>query len=159
MHNKNVRRNRGSRTSHLWQSRQSRSVEAEFQIFGSPGKDEMRKWTYPYFEVLAEQVWKMNEIFRVLPERKYGKQIFGSQGSAKVRKHNFTTLKVPAEMKCGSGLIHTWKSWQNKCERPTRSFEVLTERKYGKRNFRSLAVKAEQKCESGTSHLWRSRQT
>ena len=61
-------------------------------------------------------------------------------------------------MKCGSGLTHTWKSWQNKCGRWMRSFEVLAERKYGKLNFRSLAVKAEQKCGSRTSHLWKSRQ-
>ena len=32
-------------------------AEADFQILGSPGKDEMRKRTYPYLEVLAEQVW------------------------------------------------------------------------------------------------------
>ena len=85
-------------------------------------------------------------------------QMFGSQGKAEVRKRNFTSLKVPAEMKCGSVLTHTWKSWQNKCGRRTRSFEVMTERKYGKRNFKSLAIKAEQKCGSGTSHLWKSRQ-
>ena len=89
--------------------------------------------------------------------RKVELQIFGNQGSAEVRKRNFTSLKVPAEMKCGSGLTHTWKSWQNKCGRRTRSFEVMTEWKYGKRNFRSLGVKAEQKCGSGTSHLWKSR--
>ena len=75
-----------------------------------------------------------------------------------MRKRKFTSLEVPAETKCGSGLTHTWKSWQNKCGRWTRSFEVLAERKYGKRNFRSLALKAEQKCGSGTSHLWKSRQ-
>ena len=45
-------------------------MEAEFHIFGSPGKDEMREVTYPYLEILAKQVWKMNEIFRVLAERK-----------------------------------------------------------------------------------------
>ena len=55
-----------SGTSDLWQSRQSRSVEAELHIFGSPGMYEMRKWTYTYLEVLAEQVLKMNEIFRRL---------------------------------------------------------------------------------------------
>ena len=55
----------------------------------------------------------------------------------------FTSLKVPIEMKCGSGLTNTWKSWQNKCGRLTRSFEVMTERKYGKR----------------TSDLWQSRQS
>ena len=43
--------------------------------------------------------------------------IFGSQGKAEVQKRNFRSLEVPAEMKCGSGLIRIWKSWQNKCER------------------------------------------
>ena len=32
-----------SGTSDLWQSRQSRSAEAELHIFGSRGRDEMRK--------------------------------------------------------------------------------------------------------------------
>ena len=75
-------------------------MDAEFQIFGSPGKDELRKWTYPYLEVLAEQVWKMNE-------RKSGKRnftSFGSKGSAEVRKRNFTTLKVPAVINAEVGL-------------------------------------------------------
>ena len=53
-----------SGTSDLWQSRQSRSSEAEVHIFGSTGRHEMRKWTHLYLEVLAEQVRKMNEIFR-----------------------------------------------------------------------------------------------
>ena len=65
-----------SGTSDLWQSRQSRSVEAELHNFGSPGSDEMRKWTYPYLKVLAEQVQTMNESFEVLAERKYGKWNF-----------------------------------------------------------------------------------
>ena len=65
-------------------------------------------------------------------------------------KRNLRSLEVQAKMKCGSGLIHIWKSWQNKCGRRRKSFEVLTERKYGKRNFRSLAVNAEQKCGSGS---------
>ena len=32
-----------------------------------------------------------------------------------MRKRNFTSLEVPAEMKCGSGPSHLWKSWSNKC--------------------------------------------
>ena len=95
-----------SGTSDLWQSRQRRSAEAQLHIFESPGRDEMRKWTYPYLEVLAEQVWKTNEIFRS-PDRaevrKAELQIFGSQGRAEVRKRNFTSLEVPTEMTCGSG--------------------------------------------------------
>ena len=82
---------------------QSRSAEAELQIFGSPGRDEMLKWTYPYLEVLAEQVRKMNEIFRSPGQAEVWNaelQIFGSQGRAEVRKWNFTSLEVLAEMKC-----------------------------------------------------------
>ena len=91
-----------SGTSDLWQSRQRISAAAQLHIFESSGRDEMRKWTYRYLEILAE--------------------------------------------------------YENKCGRRTRSFEVMTEWKYGKRIFRSLEVKAEQKCGSGTSHLWKSRQ-
>ena len=103
-----------SGTSDLWQSRQRRSAEAQLHIFESPGKDVMRKWTYPYFEVLTEQVWKTNEIYQSLDQAEVQKaelQIFGSEGRAEVRKRNFTSLAVPAEMKCGSGLTHIWKSW------------------------------------------------
>ena len=60
-----------------------------------------------------------------------------------MQKRNCKSLEVQAEMKCGSGASHLWKSWQNKC---------------GKRNFRSLPVKAERKCRSRTSHIWQSRQ-
>ena len=78
-------------------------MEAELHIYGRTGRDEMRKWIYPYLEILAEQVRKMNEIFRS-PGRaevqKVEPQIFGSQDSAEVRKWNFTRLEVPAEMKC-----------------------------------------------------------
>ena len=42
-------------------------------------------------------------------------QTCDSQGRAGVRKRNFTSLEVPAEMKCGSGPSHLWKSWSNKC--------------------------------------------
>ena len=103
-----------SATSDLWQSRQSRNAEVQLHIFKSPSRDEMRKWTYPYVEVLTEQVWKMNEIFQS-PDRaevrKAELQFFGSQGRAEVRKRNLTSLEVSAEMKCGSGLTHIWKSW------------------------------------------------
>ena len=85
-----------SGTSDLWQSRQRRSAVAQLHTFESPGRDEMRRWTYPYLEVLAEQVRKTNEIFRS-PDRaevrKAELQIFGSQG-----RH-----------KCWSGTLHPWK--------------------------------------------------
>ena len=61
-----------------------------------------------------------------------------------MQKRNCKSLEVQAEMKCGSGTSHLWKSWQNKC---------------GKWNFRSLSVKTERKCGSRTSHIWQSRQS
>ena len=45
----------------------------------------------------------MNETFRSPGRavvRKAELQIFGSQGRAKVPKRNFTSLKVPADIKC-----------------------------------------------------------
>ena len=90
-------------TSDLWQSRQSRSEEAEFHIFRTPGGDEMRKWTYPHLEVLAEQMRKMNEIFRNPSRAEVWKaelQIFGSKDRAELRKRSFRPLKVLAELKC-----------------------------------------------------------
>ena len=73
------------------------SAEAELHIFGSPGRDEMRKWTYPYLEVLVEQVRKKNEIFRS-PGRaevwKAERLIFGSKDRAELRKQSFRPLNV-----------------------------------------------------------------
>ena len=144
-----------SRTSHLWQSRLSRSAEAELHIFGSPGRDEMRKWTCPYLESLAEQVRKMNEIFEVLAERKY-------------EKRNFRSLALKAEQKCGIGTSHLWKSRQRwnaevdlsifgspgrtsaEDERDLRNpgwAEVV------KAELRSLAVKTKRNCGSKASDL------
>ena len=90
-------------TSDLWQSRQSRSAETEHHIFGSPGRDEMRKWTYPYLEVLAEQVRKMDEIFRSpgrTEVRKAELKIFDSKDRVELRKRSLRPLKVLAELKC-----------------------------------------------------------
>ena len=61
-----------------------------------------------------------------------------------MQKQNCKSLEVQAEMKCGRGTSHIWKSWQNKC---------------GRRNFRSLPVKVERKCGCRTSHIWQSRQS
>ena len=61
-----------------------------------------------------------------------------------MRKRNYKSLEVQAEIKCGSRTSQLWKSWQNKCR---------------KWNFRSLPVKAERKCGSRTSHIWQSRQS
>ena len=144
MHNKNVRRNWGSRTSHLWQSRQRRSVEAKFQICGSPCKDEMRKWTYPCLEVLTEQVWKMNEIFRVLTERKY-------------RKRNFRSLAVKAAKKCGSATSHLWRfrqRWNAEVDLPILGSP-------GRTSVEDDLSKSwpSGSTESGTSDIWQSRQS
>ena len=71
-------------------------MKAEFQIFGSPGKDEMRKWT---LEVLAKQMWK-NEIFRS-PDRaevrKAELHIFGSPGRDEMWKWTYPYLEVLVE--------------------------------------------------------------
>ena len=73
----------GSGTSAIWQSWPSGSAEAELHIF-----------------------WQLKQSVSGAAEL----QIFGSQGRAEVRKRNFTSLEVPAEMKCGSGPSHLWKS-------------------------------------------------
>ena len=52
----------------------------------------MRKWTNPHLEVLAEQVWKTNKIFRSPGRAEVQKselQIFGSPGSAEAELHIF----------------------------------------------------------------------
>ena len=130
------------------------------QIFGSPGRDEMRKQNFTSLEVLAEQV------------RKAERQIFASQGRAEVQKQSFTYLAVKAERKCGSGSaeaeLHIFlQSMQNeiadvelqifgskdRVETELQIFGSRSRAKVQKRNIRSLAVKAEQKCGSGISDL------
>ena len=128
----------------LWQSRLSESAEAKLQIFGSPGRDEMRKWNFTSLEVLAEQV------------RKAELQIFASKGRAEAREQNFTYLAVKAERKCGcgSGTLHFWQSMQNKSANvELQIFASQGRAEMWKRNIRSLAVKAEQKCRTGISDL------
>ena len=54
-------------------SRQSGDAEEELHIIGSPGRDEMRKWTFTSLEVLVEQVQKRNlRPLEVLAEQKCG---------------------------------------------------------------------------------------
>ena len=75
-----------------------------------------------------------------------------------MQKQNCKCLEVQAEMKCGNGTLHLWKSWQNKCgKRNLRSLPVKAER-VRKQNITYLAVNAERKCGSGTSHVWQSMQ-
>ena len=64
----------------------------------------MRKWTYPYLEVLVEQVREKNEIFRSpgrAEVRKAELLIFGSKDSAGAK---LQTFKSPgrAELMCRS---------------------------------------------------------
>ena len=103
-HNKKVRRNWGSRTSHLWPSRQSRSAEAELQTFGSPGRDEKCGR-----EII--HIWKS------WPTGSPGRaelQIFGSKDRAELRKQSLRPLKVPAERKCGSWASYSWQLRQSR---------------------------------------------
>ena len=106
-----------SGTSDLWQSRQRRSAEAQLHIFESSGRDEMRKWTYPYLKVLVVQVWKTNEIFRSSDRTEVrkaelqivgsqcraetfaeaGRHIFGSPGRVEMRKWTYPYLKALVE--------------------------------------------------------------
>ena len=73
-----------------------------------------------------------------------------------MQKRNCKSLEVQAEMKCGSGTSHLWKSWQNKCGK--RNFASQGRAEVPKQNFTYLAVKAGRKGGSGTSHFWKSMQ-
>ena len=87
----------------------------------------MRKRNFTSFEVLAEQV------------RKVELQIFANQDRAEVREQNFTYLAVKAERRAEAELHIFGGQYKTKVQTW---------------NFRSLAVKAERKCGSGTSGLW-----
>ena len=95
----------------------------------------MRRWTYLYLEVLAEQVRKMNEIFRSPGRAEVQKaelQIFCSKDRAEFRKRSFRPLKVLAELKCRTEL-HIVGS-QGRTEVRKRNFtyyEELAEHKRG----------------------------
>ena len=54
--------------------------------------------------------WQLEQSVSGEAER----HIFDSQGGAEVRKRNFTSLEVPAKMKCRSGPSHRLTSWWNK---------------------------------------------
>ena len=80
--------------------------KAELHIFGSPGRDEMRKWTITSLEVLVEKNAEAElEIFRSPGRTEVWKaefHIFANQGRAEVWKQSFRPLEVLAEQKCGS---------------------------------------------------------
>ena len=166
----------GSWTSYLWQLRQIISAENELHIFWNHGRYEMRKRTYPILEVLAEQVRKMNEIFRSPGRAEVWKaelQIFGNQGRTGVRKRNFKSLEDPAEMKCGSGHPHLEvlakqvRQMNEIFRSPGRAevrkaelqiFGSKDKAELRKRSFRPLKVLAEPKCGSWTSDRLQPRQ-
>ena len=135
-----------SGTSDLWHSRQRRTGEAQLHIFESPGRDEMRKWTYPYLEVLVEQVRKKNEIefFRSPGQaevRKAELPIFGSKVRAELRNRSFRPLKVLAEQNwCAEAEFHIVGS-QGRTE-------------VQKQNFTSYKELAEQKCGTDSMSHW-----
>ena len=85
----------------------------------------MRKWTYPYLEFLAEQVRKMNEIFRS-PGRaevlKAELQIFGSKDRAELRKVGYL---IAINIKI-NGLISKPLFFTNKTELMVYINEILT---------------------------------
>ena len=78
------------------------------QIFGSPGRDEMRKRNFTYLAVKAERkcgsgtshFWQSMQNESADVEL----QIFASQGIAEMRKRNIRSLAVKVEQKCGSGI-------------------------------------------------------
>ena len=78
-----------SGTSHIWQSMQNESADAELWIFGSKDRAEA-------------EVRKRTRNFL----------IFGSQGRAEVCKRNFRSLAVKTEQKCGSSIAVLWQSSQ-----------------------------------------------
>ena len=184
MHNKKVRWNWGSRTSHLWQSRQSRSVEAEFQIFGSPGKDEMQNKCgrrTRSFEVLTKRSTEsgISDLWQSRQSRSAEAElhIFGSPGRGEIRKWTYPYLEVlveqvrekneifrspgRAEVRKAELLIFGSKDRAELRKSSFRPLKVLAEQSWDAEvNFISLAAKAGRTCGSRTSHLtkkWQSR--
>ena len=109
----------GSRTSHIWQSRQSGSGEAELHIFGSQCRTKVRTWNFRYLAVKKERKWNFRSL-AVKAERKCGSktsglwqsrqgrsmeaefQIFSRQDRAEVRKQHGRFLTVQSRWTCGS---------------------------------------------------------
>ena len=86
------------------------------------------KWTNPYLEVLAEQVWKMKSwpsgstesgTSDLCQSRQSGSaeaklQTFKSPGRAELQKLNFVALAAKAGRKCKTGTSHLTKNWQSR---------------------------------------------
>ena len=71
-----------------------------------------------------------------------------------MQKRKCKSMEVQAEMKCGSGTSHLWKSWQNKVRKAElQIFASQGRAKVRKQNFTFLAVSTERKCGRGTSDL------
>ena len=134
--------------SDLWHSMQSRSAEAQLHIFESPDRDEMRKWIYQYLEVLAEQAWKMNEIFgspdRAEMVRKAELQIFGSPGRDSMRKWTYPYLEVLVEQVPKKNKIFRSPGRAEVQKAELLIFGSKDRAELQKRSFRPLKVLAEQ---------------
>ena len=78
----------------------------------------MWKWTYPYLEVLVEQVGKKNENLSKPGRAEVQKAellIFSSNDSAELWKRSFRPLKSPsrAELMCRSWTSYRWQARQD----------------------------------------------
>ena len=124
-----------SGTSYLWKSRQRWNAEVDLPIFRSPGRtsadDERDLWSPGRVEVWKaefqifgskDRAELRNQSFRslkVLAERKCGSwtsyrwQLKQSR-SSEVELHIFGS---PGRDEMHNGLTYIWKSWQNKCGR------------------------------------------
>ena len=92
-----------SKTSHIWQLRQSGSAEAELHIFGSQCRTKVRTWNFRSLAVKAERkcgsgisgLWQSRQSRSVEAEF----QIFSRQDRAEVQS---STLTVQSSWTCGS---------------------------------------------------------
>ena len=109
----------GSITSHICQSRQSGSAEAELHIFGSQCRTKVRTWNFRSLAVKTE--WK----------------------------RNFRSLAVKAERKCGSGTSGLWQSRQSRSvEAEFQIFSRQDRAEVRKQHCRSLTVQSSLTCVS-----------
>ena len=91
-------------------------------------------------------MWKINKIFRVLTERKYGNR-------------NFRSLAVKAAQNCGSATSHIWKSrqrWNAEVDLPMLGSPGRTSVEDERDISKSWPSGS---TERGTSDLWQSRQS
>ena len=112
-----------SGTSHLCQSRQSKSAGAELHIFGSQSRAEVRKRNFTFLAVNAERkcvngtsdLWQSRQSGNAEAEH----QVFGSQCRADVWKRNFRSSR-----QSGNAVKHFWQSSQvGRAEADLNSFD------------------------------------